>query len=162
MIELNNLKEAVKPLGDEVVGSNASDIKHQTVWSAASIIFLFKVPDVVELAKAAMKGGEDKWIPFIAASIFCYSLALQWGGAINNRVNLMLLVSLLGLQFSRRVRHHRMIPGRESSLRTEYFQKSGHRKGLCFLLPAIRGADATDSGNRTPPFILGSVSLADL
>ncbi|KAF7870314.1 hypothetical protein EAF04_004060 [Stromatinia cepivora] len=159
MIELKNFKEAIKRLGDEVVGCDASGIKHRAVWSAASTIFLSKVLDAAKLAEAAISS--------ITASIVCYPVALQWGGAIEQSSK-SVVGTLVGFAvFS-------LCPPSSNGTqerKLSFYGRSDHRKRLCFLLPdsiihffyfeAIRRADATDSRKPTLPFILDFILIMD-
>lgn len=68
--------------------------------AAASIIFLFNVPDAVKPVEASLKEKILQMdIPgflFITASIVCYLLALQWGGAIKQWSNSDVIGTLVG------------------------------------------------------------------
>ncbi|TGO17632.1 hypothetical protein BTUL_0016g01000 [Botrytis tulipae] len=145
--------------------------------AAASIVFLFKVPDAVKPAEATLKEKLLQMdIPgfiFITASIVCYLLALQWGVAIKRwsnsdvigtLVDFALFLVLFGLI--------EWYQGERALLLRSIFRNPTIVKGcaFCFLIAgsfyillyyltiyfqAIRGADATGSGIRTLPLILG-------
>ncbi|KAF5873059.1 putative mfs gliotoxin efflux transporter protein [Botrytis fragariae] len=68
--------------------------------AAASTIFLFKIPDAVKPVEVTLKEKLLQMdIPgflFITASVVCYLLALQWGGAIKRSSNLGVIGTLVG------------------------------------------------------------------
>ncbi|KAF7933516.1 uncharacterized protein EAE98_003225 [Botrytis deweyae] len=133
--------------------------------AAASIIFLFKVPDAVKPAEATLKEKLLQMdIPgflFITASIVCYLLALQWGGAIKRWSNSDVIGTLVGFAlFLVLFGLIEWYQGERAPLLRIIFRNPTIAKGcaFCFLLlriAAIRGADATGSGIRTLPLILG-------
>ncbi|KAF7889729.1 uncharacterized protein EAF02_002144 [Botrytis sinoallii] len=148
--------------------------------AAASIIFLFKVPDAVKPAEATLKEKLLQMdIPgflFITASIVCYLLALQWGGAIKRWSNSDVIGTLVGFAlFLVLFGLIEWYQGERALLLRSIFRNPTISNGcaFCFLLPriagsfyillyylpiyfqAIRGADATGSRIRTLPLILG-------
>ncbi|KAF7952366.1 uncharacterized protein EAE97_001863 [Botrytis byssoidea] len=145
--------------------------------AAASIIFLFKVPDAVKLAEATLKERllqmDILGFIFITASIVCCLLALQWGGAIQRWSNSDVIGTLVGSALFRVL--FGLIgwyQGERALLLRSTFRNPTIAKGcaFCFLISGsfyillyylpiyfqvIRGADATGSGIRTLPLILG-------
>ncbi|TGO61160.1 hypothetical protein BCON_0029g00010 [Botryotinia convoluta] len=135
--------------------------------AAASIIFLFKIPDAVKPAEATLKEKLLQMdIPrflFITASIVCYLLALQWGGAIKRWSNSNSFSGSLNGTKARELFSYEAISGTQPLQRVRLLTKLPRIGGsfhiLLYYLPiyfqAIRGADATGSGIRTLPLVLG-------
>ncbi|KAF7954501.1 hypothetical protein EAE96_005622 [Botrytis aclada] len=144
--------------------------------AAASIIFLFKVPDAVKPAEETLKEKLLQMdIPgflFITASIVCYLLALQWGGAIKRWSDSDVIGTLVGFAlFLVLFGIIEWYQGERALLLRSIFRNPTIAKGcaFCFLIAgsfyillyylpihfqAIRGADATGFGIRTLPLIL--------
>ncbi|TGO39393.1 hypothetical protein BHYA_0055g00490 [Botrytis hyacinthi] len=145
--------------------------------AAASIFFPFKVPDAVKPAEATLKEKllqvDIPGFLFITASIVCYLLALQWGGAIKRWSNSDVIGTLVGfVLFLVIFGLVEWYQGERALLLRSIFRNPTIAKGcaFCFLIAggfyillyylpiyfqAIRGADATGSGIRTLPLILG-------
>ncbi|RDL38614.1 uncharacterized protein BP5553_02954 [Venustampulla echinocandica] len=145
--------------------------------AAASIVLFFRVPDAIKPTEATIKEKLLQMdIPgflFVTAAVVCYLLAMQWGGPLKIWSSSSVIGTLVGcvvvfiaflaikwyqgeraLLLPNIMKNRTIVRGSAFS-----FLIAGNFYILLYYLPiyfqAVRGTDATESGIRTLPLILG-------